>query len=159
MGAMCWCHWDISVKTMVSTICICIVYVRLCAHIIVCIYMCVCIHMHMYETNIYLLAFLIWSLPVYSGRPWTCNLPASTSQVEDCKCVLQHSVRLTLSNEGAYQRNPNKMSTSSTEIFFFFLIYSYVLTLFGPFLPPTPSSLPLLPPFLAFRQNLFCPYL
>jgi hypothetical protein len=46
--------------------------------------------------------------------------------------------------------------------YLFLLVYSYVHTLFGPFLPATPlppvPSFSLSSPFTS-RQNLFCPYL
>jgi hypothetical protein len=45
-------------------------------------------------------------------------------------------------------------------VFFYCLfIYSYVHTLFGPFLSPAPCPLPLLHTLLPSRQNLFCPLL
>jgi hypothetical protein len=47
--------------------------------------------------------------------------------------------------------------------FFKFLIYSYVHTIFGSFLPPSPTPCFTSPPYtplpLATRQTLFCPYL
>jgi hypothetical protein len=42
---------------------------------------------------------------------------------------------------------------------FSLFIYSYVHTLFGPFLSPTPCLLPLPYTPLTCRQNLFCPLL
>jgi hypothetical protein len=44
-------------------------------------------------------------------------------------------------------------------ILFLLFIYSYVHTLFGSFLPPAHCPLPLFPPPLTSRQNLFCPLL
>jgi hypothetical protein len=43
--------------------------------------------------------------------------------------------------------------------FFSLLIYSYVHTLFGPFLPPSPSPILSPPTLLTSRQNLLCPFL
>jgi hypothetical protein len=95
---------------------------------------------------------------------WTITCPASGSSLSPASCWPLCLSILCLLKEWRSAASINlcseKQGSTLHNLFFFFLLYSYVHIIFGSFLPPSPCPPPPLPPQpLATKQKLFCTYL
>jgi hypothetical protein len=97
--------------------------------------------------------------PPFLSHCWDFGCPRSHSSIPTSHCpAWLLSIHLHFLLIKCLYLPLHDWSLPWTFIFYFF-IYSYVHTLFGPFLPPSPCPLPLRSTLLTSRQNLFCPLL